>query len=72
VRKEEIRARLAEMAARNKNDLELDRTAEACPCLEVKLTIADQRKGSPRGVLICSYGKLYPTFVINTHTMERG
>ena len=48
VRKEDSRARLAEMAARNKNDLELDRTADACPCLDVKLTIADQRKGGPR------------------------
>ena len=48
VRKEEARARLAVMAARNENDLELDRTAEACPCLDVKLTIADQRKGGPR------------------------
>src|SRR5215510_3339894 len=41
VRKEDSRARLADMAARNKNDLELDRTAEACLCLDVKLTIAD-------------------------------
>src|SRR5215470_16706403 len=48
VRKEEIRARLAKVAARNENDLELDRTAEACPCLDVKLTIADQRRGRPR------------------------
>ena len=47
VRKEESRARLAEMAARIENDLELDRTAEACPCLDIKLTTADQRRGAP-------------------------
>src|SRR4030095_2295635 len=46
VRKEVARARLAEMAARIESDLELDRTAEACPCLEIKLTTADQRRGS--------------------------
>ena len=48
VRKEESRARLAEMAARIESDLELDRTVEACPCLEVKLTTADQRRGGAR------------------------
>src|SRR5262245_51166897 len=47
MRKEESRARLAGMAARNDNDPELDRMAEACPCLDVNLTIADQRRGAP-------------------------
>lgn len=46
VRKEVARARFAEMAARIENDLELDRTAEACPCLDIKLTIAAQRRGN--------------------------
>jgi hypothetical protein len=44
VRKEESRARFAEMAARDENGLEPNRTAEARPCLDVKLTIADQRR----------------------------
>src|SRR5262245_63069218 len=35
-------------AARIENDLELDRTAEACPCLNVKMTTADKRGGGPR------------------------
>src|SRR5215470_5839470 len=52
VRKEESRARLAEMVARNENDLELDRTAEACPCLNVKMTTADQRSRRPPGALV--------------------
>ena len=54
VRKEETRARLAELVARNENDLELDRTAEAC--LDVKLTTADQRRGGPRSGFNCVYG----------------
>src|SRR5262245_14049919 len=47
VRKEKTRAKFAEMAARNENGLKLDRTAEARPFLDVKLSIADQHRGGP-------------------------